>query len=149
MLGDDLLDFDVGADDDDDELANKKKKKKLDVKALQAHGYKSPTDTDDKKKGAVICAAAAQVIPQHQREHSPPSARFLTPTTGDPDDIRHARAVLAAVAAEKATKATPLSFKQKEKRKRDLGQSSRGKSYNEEEKRVLREAHSLPSGFDV
>ena len=32
------------------------------------------------------------------------------------------------------------SFRQKEKRKRDLGQSSRGKSYVEEEKRILRES---------
>lgn len=31
------------------------------------------------------------------------------------------------------------SFRQKEKRKRDLGQTSRGKSYVEEEKRVLRQ----------
>ena len=31
------------------------------------------------------------------------------------------------------------SFRQKEKRKRDLGQSSRGKSYVEEEKRILRQ----------
>jgi hypothetical protein len=32
------------------------------------------------------------------------------------------------------------SFKAKEKRKRDVGQSSRGKSYVEEEKRILRES---------
>lgn len=34
------------------------------------------------------------------------------------------------------------SFKEKEKRKRDLGMSSRGKSYVEEEKRILREQYS-------
>lgn len=40
------------------------------------------------------------------------------------------------------------NFRQKEKRKRDLGQSSRGKSYVEEEKRILRQqyaADEIPS----
>lgn len=39
------------------------------------------------------------------------------------------------------------SFAQKEKRKRDLGQVSRGKNYIEEEKRLLRES-GVYSGFD-
>lgn len=39
------------------------------------------------------------------------------------------------------------SFSQKEKRKRDLGQASRGKNYVEEEKRLLRE-NGVYSGFD-
>ena len=34
------------------------------------------------------------------------------------------------------------NFRQKEKRKRDHGQSSRGKNYVEEEKRVLRQEFS-------
>ncbi|CAN1233129.1 hypothetical protein LINPERPRIM_LOCUS3803 [Linum perenne] len=41
-----------------------------------------------------------------------------------------------------------LSFSQKEKRKRDLGQASRGKSYVEEEKRLLRD-NGVYSGFDT
>lgn len=40
------------------------------------------------------------------------------------------------------------SYSQKEKRKRDLGQASRGKNYVEEEKRVLRES-GIYSGFDA
>lgn len=40
-----------------------------------------------------------------------------------------------------------LSFAQKEKRKRDMGQASRGKSYVEEEKRLLRD-NGVYSGFD-
>lgn len=39
------------------------------------------------------------------------------------------------------------SFSQKEKRKRDMGQASRGKSYVEEEKRLLRDS-GVYSGFD-
>ncbi|CAK8571887.1 unnamed protein product [Lathyrus sativus] len=41
-----------------------------------------------------------------------------------------------------------LSFSQKEKRKRELGQASRGKNYVEEEKRQLRE-NGVYSGFDA
>jgi len=41
-----------------------------------------------------------------------------------------------------------LSFSQKEKRKRELGQASRGKNYVEEEKRLLRE-NGIYSGFDA
>lgn len=40
-----------------------------------------------------------------------------------------------------------ISFSQKEKRKRELGQASRGKNYVEEEKRLLRES-GIYSGFD-
>ncbi|XVE71858.1 hypothetical protein DITRI_Ditri10aG0185600 [Diplodiscus trichospermus] len=40
-----------------------------------------------------------------------------------------------------------VSFSKKEKRKRDLGQASRGKNYVEEEKRLLRE-RGVYSGFD-
>ncbi|WCJ21584.1 hypothetical protein M5689_003726 [Euphorbia peplus] len=40
------------------------------------------------------------------------------------------------------------SFSQKEKRKRDLGQASRGKNYVEEEKRLLRES-GIYSSFDT
>ena len=41
-----------------------------------------------------------------------------------------------------------LSFRQKEKRKRDAGQASRGKNYVEEEKRLLRDS-GVYSGFDA
>ncbi|KAE9611474.1 hypothetical protein Lal_00011526 [Lupinus albus] len=41
-----------------------------------------------------------------------------------------------------------VSFSQKEKRKRDIGQASRGKNYVEEEKRMLRES-GVYSGFDA
>ncbi|OMO55218.1 hypothetical protein CCACVL1_27351 [Corchorus capsularis] len=41
-----------------------------------------------------------------------------------------------------------VSFSQKEKRKRELGQASRGKNYVEEEKRLLRDS-GVYSGFDT
>lgn len=40
-----------------------------------------------------------------------------------------------------------ISYSQREKKKRDLGQSSRGKNYVEEEKRLLRD-NGVYSGFD-
>ncbi|CAL9052046.1 uncharacterized protein LOC103975367 isoform X1 [Musa acuminata AAA Group] len=48
---------------------------------------------------------------------------------------------------EASRKEKNLSFSQKEKHKRDLGQASRGKNYVEEEKRLLRES-GIYSGFD-
>lgn len=48
---------------------------------------------------------------------------------------------------EKINEKKDESFKQKEKRKRDLGQASRGKSYVEEEKRILREGYSSGAGL--
>lgn len=49
---------------------------------------------------------------------------------------------------EKDRKEKDASFSQKEKRKRDRGQASRGKNYVEEEKRLLR-GSGVYSGFDT
>lgn len=51
-------------------------------------------------------------------------------------------------AAQTRNEKKNLSFSQKEKRKRELGQASRGKNYVEEEKRLLRES-GVYSGFDA
>jgi hypothetical protein len=51
------------------------------------------------------------------------------------------------LATARTQKDKNFSFSQKEKRKRDLGQASRGKSYVEEEKRLLRD-NGVYSGFD-
>lgn len=52
---------------------------------------------------------------------------------------------LANVQTQKERKSA--SYSQREKKKRDIGQSSRGKNYVEEEKRLLRE-NGIYSGFD-
>ncbi|CAM6046964.1 unnamed protein product [Sphagnum compactum] len=54
----------------------------------------------------------------------------------------------AATRRDAITEQKALSFSQKEKRKRDMGQSSRGKNYVEEEKRLLRD-QGVYSGFDT
>lgn len=51
-----------------------------------------------------------------------------------------------AAAQSQARANKSVTFRQKEKRKRDLGQSSRGKSFVEEEKRLLREAGQIYIG---
>ncbi|KAF5455006.1 hypothetical protein F2P56_024625 [Juglans regia] len=67
------------------------------------------------------------------------------------EDRQKTRAALAygeELARVETRKEKNLSFSQKEKRKRELGQASRGKSYVEEEKRMLRES-GIYSGFDT
>ncbi|CAK9874055.1 unnamed protein product [Sphagnum jensenii] len=54
----------------------------------------------------------------------------------------------AATRRDAITEQKALSFSQKEKRKREMGQSSRGKNYVEEEKRLLRD-QGVYSGFDT
>lgn len=67
------------------------------------------------------------------------------------EDRQKTRAALACgeqLARVETRKEKNLSFSQKEKRKREMGQASRGKSYVEEEKRMLRES-GIYSGFDT
>ncbi|KAG2493504.1 hypothetical protein HYH03_008320 [Edaphochlamys debaryana] len=65
--------------------------------------------------------------------------------------MAHAAELREAAKAERleaaAERNKPLSFNQKEKRKRDTGQASRGKSYVEESKRQARD-FGVYSGFD-
>ncbi|XP_023927965.1 uncharacterized protein LOC112039328 [Quercus suber] len=68
------------------------------------------------------------------------------------EERQKTRAALASgeklVSVETRKDRKNLSFSQKEKRKRELGQASRGKNYVEEEKRLLRE-NGIYSGFDA
>lgn len=48
-------------------------------------------------------------------------------------------------AAKRKTSDTSVTYRQREKRKRDLGQSSRGKNYVEEEKRILKQSYNFDS----
>ena len=62
-------------------------------------------------------------------ERLPPASGTKRPFSSSKDDVLK-------------KKAKTDSFRQKEKRKRDMGQTSRGKSYVEEEKRILRQTFS-------
>lgn len=83
---------------------------------------------------------------------SPPvSYNNTTTTTTDRDDERDTEQATGGSKRSLDTKTDPLSdapsakrvkgeqFRVKEKRKRDIGQTSRGKNYVEEEKRILRQ----------
>ncbi|CAM6111098.1 unnamed protein product [Calypogeia fissa] len=80
--------------------------------------------------------------------------RELTRELANEKAMKMATTALAESAFAKQQKADAMaeqrarSFSQKEKRKRDLGQASRGKNYVEEEKRLLRDS-GVYSGFDT
>lgn len=75
----------------------------------------------------------SQPSPSRDVDDESPSAAQDEPSTGK-------RPPLADDGASKK-KQKVETFRQKEKKKRDLGMSSRGKNYVEEEKRVLREQY--------
>lgn len=47
--------------------------------------------------------------------------------------------------AKRKTSDASITYRQREKRKRDLGQTSRGKNYVEEEKRILKQSYNFDS----
>lgn len=133
----------------------------LDYEALSRHGYSGglsimnvPAPTQDagdqdwswssgKRKGG------GNDEQQESIEHRERTREAI----GEEAELAAARAVAAynftkkqkrdAIAEQKA-----VSFAQKEKRKREMGQASRGKNYVEEEKRLLRDS-GVYSGFDT
>ncbi|KAG0568044.1 hypothetical protein M758_7G179600 [Ceratodon purpureus] len=144
-----------------DEAAKKKTAAGLDYEVLSRHGYTGglsimnvPAPNQDageqdwswssgKRKGAGDPAERESIdLRERTRE-----------AIGDEAELAAARAVAAynftkkqkrdAIAEQKA-----VSFAQKEKRKREMGQASRGKNYVEEEKRLLRDS-GVYSGFDT
>ncbi|XP_052187961.1 uncharacterized protein LOC127798438 [Diospyros lotus] len=127
--------------------SGKRKNRAIDFEALSRHGYKGglsvlsvplPQDGNDQKQDW-SWSTGKEGHPAKETEETY-------------DERQRTRA--AVIEAERLTDAQTqkerknlLSFAQKEKRKRDLGQASRGKSYVEEEKRLLRES-GIYSGFD-
>ena len=99
-----------------------------------------------------IAIASTYTTPSHEISAAPVK---YTRTKTDDDDVsgdaeptvtevvmsskRAAPAVKDADGGSARKKAKTETFRQKEKRKRDTGMSSRGKSYVEEEKRILRQ----------
>ncbi|CAN8246282.1 unnamed protein product [Cochlearia groenlandica] len=120
----------------------KKDKKPFDYESLQQHGYKALGLPDipcpgekpdwswatgkDKQRGA-------EEVKESYQEREATRAAVSGGETIENAQLRGDR--------------KNLSFSQKEKKKRDLGQASRGKNYVEEEKRQLRES-GVYSGFD-
>ncbi|KAG7552967.1 hypothetical protein ISN45_Aa06g035380 [Arabidopsis thaliana x Arabidopsis arenosa] len=119
----------------------KKDKKAFDYESLQQHGYKAVGLPD-------ISA------PMEKQDWSWATGKDKQRVEEVKESYREREATRAAVTggetienAQLRTDRKNLSFSQKEKKKRDLGQASRGKNYVEEEKRQLRES-GVYSGFD-
>lgn len=131
------------------ESANKKQKrtKGIDLEALRRHGYKGglsvmgvppPREAVDEKQDWSWSKGMETRAKETQETFAD---RQMTRAA-----ILQGERQLPNAALTTRDK-RELSFSQKEKRKRDLGQASRGKNYVEEEKRLLRES-GIYSGFD-
>ncbi|XP_042385749.1 uncharacterized protein LOC121977220 isoform X1 [Zingiber officinale] len=133
------------------ELDSKKKKPGgLNFEALSKHGYRG---------GPSILKVPPPRINDKEQDWSWSTGRgsdaSKSITEESFEEREHTRAIVAqgekllnvSTSQQSDKKDKNLSFSQKEKRKRDLGQASRGKSYVEEEKRLLRES-GIYSGFD-
>jgi hypothetical protein len=137
-------------------------KKGLDYEALSRHGYTG---------GLSIMNVPAPVAEAGEQDwswsHGNNKRKGGEGEVGESIDHRErTRETVSEVAEVAATKALAaynfakkqktdaiaeqraLSFSQKEKRKREMGQASRGKNYVEEEKRLLRD-QGVYSGFDT
>lgn len=132
------------------EAANEKRKRKkgIDLEALRRHGYKGglsvmgvppPREADDEKQDWSWSKG--------QETRTKETQETLADRQMTRAAILRGEQKLLPNAAPATRDKRELSFSQKEKRKRDLGQASRGKNYVEEEKRLLRES-GIYSGFD-
>ncbi|CAK9147024.1 unnamed protein product [Ilex paraguariensis] len=126
--------------------SGKRKSKGIDFDALSRHGYKGGL--------SVLNVPPPKEPVDHNRDWSWSTGRenHAKDTREETYEERQ-RTRVAIVEGEQLWGAQTqkdkknISFSQKEKRKRDLGQASRGKNYVEEEKRQLRES-GIYSGFD-
>ncbi|KAJ3673298.1 hypothetical protein LUZ60_006672 [Juncus effusus] len=126
------------------------RKKKLAFDVLSKHGYRG---------GPSVLKVPAPKEPEKEQDWSWSTGKDQNTSQNNDDDkesIEERERTRAALmqgeklvhVQTKKDKEDNKSFNQKEKRKRDLGQASRGKNYVEEEKRLLRES-GVYSGFDA
>ncbi|KAK9821377.1 hypothetical protein WJX74_005644 [Apatococcus lobatus] len=163
---DTLGDLSSASDSDSDEPAAKKTTRKQksksdpDPEALEAAGFKSgpsvlhvpePTGESswDWAKGQEGDAAEPESIEERERTRQAANA-------GVEEATRKAAAAAEQAKREKLeekleqqelARRRGLSFQQREKRKRELGQAKKDKNYVEEEKRLAR-GFGIHSGFD-
>ncbi|KAK6141471.1 hypothetical protein DH2020_024792 [Rehmannia glutinosa] len=122
----------------------KEKEKGIDFEALSRHGYKG---------GLSVLKVPPPKEPEKEQNWSWSNGKEKQPNETEEsfEERLKTRAALAdgerLVNVQTQREKKNLSFQQKEKRKRDIGQASRGKSYVEEEKRLLRDS-GVYSGFD-
>ncbi|GMY16711.1 UPF0690 protein C1orf52 homolog [Fagus crenata] len=146
---------DSGAEDGVDKKKAKEKTSKvksgkrktgvLDFEELKRHGYKGGPSV-------LSVPPPKEVDKQDWSWSDGKESRGAKETEESYEERQKTRAALAngeqLASVETRKDKKNLSFSQKEKRKRELGQASRGKNYVEEEKRLLRES-GVYSGFDA
>lgn len=122
-------------------------------------GTEEASSTHNKKVHSSLTAAIVNTYSTTSGEISSPPIRYSTKevdpkfrTVSDRAEVGEAEDVPAPVAGKHSVSSSDRessssvkkqkteNFRQKEKRKRDEGQTSRGKSYVEEEKRILRQS---------
>jgi len=161
-----------GGDDVTDAPAPKRTREAIDVSVLERNGYRSgpsvllmpaPREQAQPSWGWDSGAAHKDCEPEAQTAEEREATReavtsgleasvdFATKAAALKEERIHARrcerAELRAAAQGDASAKDKHSFNKKEKRKRDLGQASRGKNFVEEEKRAGRNL-GIYSGFD-
>ncbi|GFP92326.1 upf0690 protein c1orf52 homolog [Phtheirospermum japonicum] len=128
----------------------KKKKKGIDFEALSRHGYKGglsvlkvppPKEPEKEQNWSWSNGKEKQQKKTNEEEEEESFEERMKTRAALADGERLLNAQTPRERKENRT------FQQKEKRKRDLGQTSRGKNYVEEEKRLLRD-NGVYSGFD-
>ncbi|PWA42117.1 hypothetical protein CTI12_AA547670 [Artemisia annua] len=124
--------------------STKRKSKGIDFAALRQHGYKGglsvlkvPPPKDDDKNRDWSWSNGKDKREANETEESYQERQKTRAMLLEGEQLPYVQ----------TQKEKNLSFAQKEKRKRDMGQASRGKSYVEEEKRLLRD-NGVYSGFD-
>ncbi|MED6110855.1 hypothetical protein PIB30_046794 [Stylosanthes scabra] len=125
--------------------SGKQKSAAIDFEALRRHGYKGgpsvlrvppPKEGDTKQDWSWSTGKDKREDKETEESYEQRQKTREAISTGE------------QMAAIQTQNYKNLSFSHKEKRKRELGQTSRGKSYVEEEKRLLRES-GIYSGFDA
>ncbi|PKU79389.1 hypothetical protein MA16_Dca000734 [Dendrobium catenatum] len=127
----------------------KKKVGGIDYEALSKHGYhggpsvlKVPPPRVEEKEQNWSWSTGKDGDEGKDSSDESFAERERTRAAAHGENLLHLQANLQSDKRDKKS-----SFSQKEKRKRDLGQASRGKNYVEEEKRLLRDS-GVYSGFD-
>ncbi|KNA22384.1 hypothetical protein SOVF_034470 isoform B, partial [Spinacia oleracea] len=143
---DDSSDDDSSSSDTESEAEDGPEKSKSSRKpseALRRHGYKGglsvlkvPPPKEDPNRDWSWSTGRDRNKDQEESEESYKERQKTRAALADGEEL-----------ATAITSKEKKSFAQKEKRKRDLGQTSRGKNYVEEEKRTLRDS-GVYSGFD-
>lgn len=124
----------------------KKKNIRMDFEALKQHGFRSglsvlgvPPPKEDDSKRDWSWSTGKETREKEVKEESYKERQNTRAALADGEEL---------IGIQTRKEKNAASFAQKEKRKRDLGQASRGKSYVEEEKRLLRDS-GVYSGFDT